>query len=223
MPLPARVPRTAVEDLTRTAIPPDFDAGEPVNLVIRLRRENLRLRDFGTYLWFIDRCYGRLHEAGLASYAHRPSQYLEITRLKSGSIESVISEVGQFIDRNNLVLVWITLIGLPRAGLLLSRSVRNLAASVRDIEEARLATARRHHLKRAQQQLQNETRAVRNELREMLREETALEGLPDGRVAELARLLESLYQEERENLPGAARFSVKSVIEVVIRRGDREV
>jgi hypothetical protein len=57
----------------------------------------------------------------------------------------------------------------------------------------------------------------------MLREETALEGLPDGRVAELARLLESLYQEERENLPGAARFSVKSVIEVVIRRGDREV
>ena len=67
--LPARVPKSALQELSGLFVPQDMPVGSIVEIKIQVDDRNLNVREFGAYFSLADRVYGRMSQAGLRSYA----------------------------------------------------------------------------------------------------------------------------------------------------------
>lgn len=191
--LPVPVSRRTLETLREIAIPEDLPSDAAGELIITIEDTSVNAREFAAYLAFIDRTYGRLVHGELMSYVQRREIQLRISSIRSGSLDLVISELVSRLDVITALIVMRFLLKYLPSG------VRNIASAYRDYEEGLLA------------------RENRKQLREQIKWDQELESIDARRRNELVRLLDTLYQQESEQLPRARRFSLLYVREVTLR------
>lgn len=158
-----------------------------MRLRIRVDDADVPVRDFGSYLTFADRMYGRITPRGLASYAQKREEHLSISNVQVGSLELVIQEVLR--QSPYLIGVYLVLKFLPEL-------VRNLSESYKATQEGRLARARTE------------------EIRKRIDREPEAAGLDEDERQELAVRIEQALSIEEKNLPAASRFTEEHVISV---------
>lgn len=219
--LPAKVPATLLEELTRAYSTPETPATAPVELTIRVKTSGLSVRDFASYLDLIDRSYGRLAVGDLYSYARRRSEHLRLAEVRQGSLELVFSTALHALDAPTVLTLWMLLKYLPD----LSRAAGDFAArageAYRDYEEGRLVRAQRREMERGRD-APTLAPAAKANLRAAVRADEDLATLTPERRRQLIRLLDVLYASEERELPSATRFAENSVMDVRLRVNDEE-
>jgi hypothetical protein len=197
--VPARVPQSALYDLTALLVPVEIQPGTLIKLIITVEDENLSVRGLSSYLSLADRVYGRLTEAGLRSYAQTVGDQLEIAQIRKGSLELVIAEIlSNFKDATPLAILWLFLKYLPSTIKALSEAAKNSADAYKSIEEARL------------------TRANRQRLRDEVSQDEILQKLDASRQKQIVVLLEALQVKESRYLATPVRFAREHVKSVTI-------
>lgn len=202
--LPTKVPQVALYDFTELVVPSTTPEGSVVELRIKISDRGLSVREFGAYLSVVDRVYGRLSDIGLKKYSHTPRRQLQITEIRKGSIEVVISQaISQFTNATPIAILWLFLKYLPNAVKSFSEVTKNTADAYKSYEEGRLA------------------RENRKKLREDIKKDEALAKLDSNRVNQIATLLDDLQAKEQGRLAAPIRFAqndVESVELVVVRK-----
>ena len=188
--MPMRYPRNAIEAVQSTVLPLYIPPDATLELVIVLDPSGVKARDLANYLSLIDHVYGRLDPRGLLSYAHRRTGHLELSHVRGGSVELVISELIE--NGTALVVLYLVLKYLPEA-------LRNLASAFREYEEAQL------------------TRFRRSQLRDRVREDRKLASISDNHKRQIIELLDRTYMLERDSLPGAQRLARDKVRRIRLR------
>ncbi len=159
-----------------------------VELIITIEDSNINIREFAAYLAFIDRVYGKLSPKGLRSYSHQEWGQLEISEIREGSLELVISKIAsEYKNVAALFVLWQILKQLP-----------NVTAAYKNFYEGVLA---RRNAKR---------------IKEEMKREAYLQQLDKKRFNQLASLVNSLISSEKKNLSAPTRFARNSVKTVVI-------
>jgi hypothetical protein len=182
----------------RAFLPAGISPGAALQLVIIIREKDINVRELTAYFTFLDKVYGRLTPRGLASYAQRRDEQLEISTLSKGSIEVLITELISSIDKASAMIVLLLVIKY------LPEFFRAIGETAKNIEEARLT-----HLRTEQLRGQLEKEAMEDELDEQTRQA-------------IVELLESLYRSEARNLPSAYRFSEKYIQDIALRIDQKE-
>lgn len=188
--MPIKYPRNAIKALQLSLLPPDIPSNATIQLCIALEATGIKARDLASYLSVIDHVYGRLDPKGLLSYAHRKDGHVELSDVRAGSVELIISELVE--SAPTLAVIFIVLKLLPEF-------VRNLAGSFKDFEEARF------------------TRLRRAELRDRMKQDNELGRVSDNHRVQIVELLDKVYLLERENLPGAQRLARERVRSIKLR------
>ena len=151
------IPKKSIEEITKRFIPEDTPEGSELELIIRLKSENLKVREFSNYLSLIDRFYGRLHPNGIYAYGHRERIQLKISEIQSGSIETIIKEALYNIGtQQNLVIVFLLMKYLPNIIKSSAEAVKNLAESFKYYEEAYQIREERKNRKSLRQALKED-------------------------------------------------------------------
>jgi hypothetical protein len=190
--LPVKASRFALDDIARSFIPEDASYKETVELVITIEDGNINVREFAAYLSLVDRVYGRLSPRGLNSYAHWETGQLEITEIRKGSIELIISQViSEFRGVAVLIVLWQVLKQLP-----------NVVAAFKDYQEGMLA------------------RQNRKRIKQEMKQEASLQKLKGKRFDELVTLVNNLLTSEHKHLSAPIRFARTRVKFVIIKIKD---
>lgn len=192
-------------------------------LVVTLTVEGAPLRDVAQYLTLVDRFYGRQHPRGLRSYAQRPASQLEIRATRTGSLEAILAEGAQVVDRHYILLTWILLRGIPHAGRILSECLRNVADAYQNVESGRLTRVQRQAVQRRSRGSVDARRAVRAGMRAFLERDPRFLGMPADRRAELARVLADAYIADEQQVRSIHRFAEERVVEIALRIGGRDL
>jgi hypothetical protein len=151
------------------------------------------VRGFSELLGFVDRTYGRLSPRGIHSYAKREDEQVRIAEVRSGSYELIIETLANNTEAvTSLVVISLLIKYLPGA-------LESLAASYKDYEEGKY------------------TREKRKQLRRQIEEDEKLQSLGRNHQNQLVRYLDYLYERDRKHLKNVGKFSMQSVIEVLIR------
>lgn len=177
-------------------LPAKLSPDSQLQLVITIEEEDINVRELASYFTFVDKIYGRLTPNGLASYAQRPEEQLEITAVRKGSIDVVISEIFSNVDKASpLIVLLIALKYLPDLFRAVGETVKNLAeAELKKVETEKLA-------------------------REIKEQEERLTDLDDETLYALILVIISLYQRESRSLPAAYRFSEKHIKNIILHVG----
>ena len=187
--LAIRRPVGALRQLSGLVLPEVRD-GDVVELAIRTENRDIAVRDMAAYLELTDHIYGRLQQDGFRSYAMRRRDQLRFKEIRPGSLEMLIQAALHGVSP--LLIVWLCLKCLPSAA-------NSLANAFNSYEQGVLARENRKRIRR-----------------EMEKDE-ALAQVSRERKAELAALVEALFERERALLGRASRFAEHDVIEVNIR------
>lgn len=200
--LPAKRPRAALRALAETlagdAVARSADGG--VNLVIRIDDAGLVARDLGAFLQFVDHVYGRSASQDFRSYALGSEGHFAFATTRRGSWELVAQHAaGAYGSLEPVIILWLVLRYLPAA-------IRSSASTFNQVEQGRLARARRRQIAKA------------------MEEDRDLGTLPQEQRAELARLVDAVVEKEHGLLPRVRRFVTRSFLEVRIEenRADGE-
>lgn len=180
------IPKNSVKEVTRRFIPEDIPEGSEVELIIRLKSENLTVREFSNYLSLIDKFYGRLFPKGVYSYGHSEIIQLRISEIRSGSIETIIKDViDEVYSKQNLVIVFLLMKYIPNIIKSSAEAAKNIAESFYYYEKAKQI---------------REKRKNRKNLREALKEDEKLHNLEKAHFEQLVKLLDSLYAMESKKI-----------------------
>lgn len=197
--LPIRIPSSTLHDIASSFLSPDVSQDSVIELIITVEETNINARELASYLSLMDSIYGRVSRGDFRSYSLNQYVQLEITEIRKGSIELVITEIlSHFRDSFPLVILYIFLKYFPSGVKTISESTKNFADSYKSIEDARLVRENRKKLKA-----------------EMKRDEV-LQHLDNKQINQLSALLASLEMTERRKLPAAMRFGRKYVKAVTI-------
>lgn len=170
------------------------------NLIITISSENISIRELGSFLFIIDRFYGRLVDPNFKSYALTERSHLKISSITSGSAVITINDILQYIDREKTI--WLLLLiqfcgSALKAG---SEALVKVAKSYNEYEQGRL------------------TRYIRKSLREDLAQDEVLKNLDEKSRNKLAELLEKRYSAEKKYLTSASKFARKKLKSVELKK-----
>lgn len=184
------LPKRLIANLLDLILPPGTKNSEKLELIIRLRTENISVREFAAYLNFIDKAFGRLTPEGIYSYSKTSKYELKITEIRHGSVEVIIANsLSHLVSIKALIVVGLLLKYLP--GI-----IRLALSAYCDYEEIRLAKVRRQQIK------------------EQITQDRKLSPLGNTQIKQLIKLLDILYGTDTRNLPKAHKFSKEAVIQV---------
>ncbi len=114
-------------ELHKTLLGPTVEIGSTVELRIRLREDNINIRQLNSFLRLIDRAYGRLISRDLRTYAFEKDMQLHAECFRSGSLEILISQiVSQLPNATPLLVLFLILKLLPPGAQKLSTAYNNL-------------------------------------------------------------------------------------------------
>lgn len=202
--LPIRVSSSTLHDLASLFVSPDVSEESILELVIALKDTNINVREFAAYLSLMDRLYGRVSKGTFRSYSLTPYLQLELTEIRKGSTELVITEIlSHFRDTFPLVILWLFLKYFPTLFKTIAEGTKNFADAYKSFEEGRLV------------------RENRKRLKEEIKHDEHLQKLDNNQINQLVALLASLEAIESRKLPAAARFNQKYVKSVTISVKDR--
>ena len=137
--LPYRFPQSAIRELTQSIFS-ELTDDSIVELKIKMKDTDVNLREFGNFILFIDRLYGRMYEGGIYKYSHNRSLQIVFSEIKAGSLEATISETVPKLDAEKIAIIWLFLKYLPL-------TIRSLSGAYRDFEDARLIRLQRKQIK----------------------------------------------------------------------------
>ncbi len=163
--------------------------GNGSRIRIRIDDTSIPVRDFGWYLSFVDRSYGRLASDSLRSYAQTREDHLSISKVRSGSFEIIIEEAIRHSPY--LVALFLVLKYLPAA-------IKASFEAYQSLQESRLAQAQTE------------------EIRRRLDTEPVLSGAGEDEKRKVAESVSEVYSKEQHYLPASVRFSEEHVISVEI-------
>lgn len=188
--LPAPLPKKFTELLFDLFVPDKFSETDKIELLIRLKNDDISIRQLAAYLNFIDKAYGRLSPKGIINYSRSSKYELKVSKIRHGSLEIVISYLlANPNEISALILVGLLLKYLP--GI-----IKSGLSTYRDYEEGKLTKARRQQIK------------------EQIKNDVKLNGLKDRQVNQLCHFFDAMYGMDIRNLPKAYKFSKEVVIEV---------
>ncbi|HEX9654150.1 MAG TPA: hypothetical protein VGA99_10590 [bacterium] len=198
--LPIFFPRKALQDLTEILVPKDVPPDSTLELTLSIEDQNVNVREFGAFLSFVDRVYGRLSPEGIYRYSHNERRQLYVTAIEKASIEIQITEMlSQIRESQNLLIVWLVIKYLPTLIKSTTEGIRNIAQSYRDYQEGQLS------------------REKRKQLRSQLQDGEITNKLSEERINQLVDLLDFVYSQEGPKLNPSVRFVLKFVKKVVIK------
>ncbi len=220
--LPARVPHTLFPDLVSVFLPPDTPSDAVLELVIIIESENIPAREFAAYLALIDRLYGRLSPEGLMSYAHREYGRLQIAQIHKSDLEIIFHALQDAATYIAIAYALKALSGIIKTN---TESYKNVADARKSLAEARKSDAEAEAIKEdtRHKEIVNRheesriARENRKHIRELIQQDTSLERLDDARKSQLTALINALFMEENNNLPGPIRFARRQVKRVILR------
>lgn len=184
-------PDQAFQKIKEAILLRDLPPDGILQLVITIEEANINVRELASYFNFIDKIYGRLTPSGLASYAQKPKEQLELSSVRKDSIELIISEVLSNIDKASpLIVILLALKYLPEFLRAYGETAKNLAES---------------GLRKKQ------TEMLAMEIKE---QEENLAEVDEETLHLLILLLAALYHREARSLPAVHRFSEKHVKEI---------
>jgi hypothetical protein len=187
--LPIKFRKKTIDELASTILQEKIEKGSIIELVITIEAKGLNVREFAGYLSTIDGFYGRLYPKGFYSYVHKIDQQLQISEVRKGSTDFIITQVAQTIEsQRDIIVFYLSLKLLP-----------TITKAYKNYEEARLARINRIRI-----------------AREMKRDES-LQQLTPEHIRKLAMLLEKIYSVEIRHLTAAIRFAQKYIKEVTIK------
>lgn len=170
-----------------------------LSLVVSISGKDIVARDFSAFLELLDRIYGRSN-GNFRSYSLRQSGHFKFARCQQGSWELIAEQaLGVASGSSPLVVMWLVLKYLPSA-------VHSVSSAYNQVEQGLLARASRQR--------------IREEIR---RGGEGLEKLTPSQRAEVARMVESISQQEASVMPRVRRFMTESFIDVRISIAERKV
>ncbi|MBW2570216.1 MAG: hypothetical protein JRE47_12860 [Deltaproteobacteria bacterium] len=188
--LPSPISKNIMKSLFNAFVPESYSKSDKFELSIRLKGKNVSVRQFASYMRFLDKAYGRLTPKGLISYSRTPENELKIEEIRHGSLEIIISKLLSEIGSiNALILVGLLLKFLPGF-------IKSTLSAYRDYEEGKLARARREQIK------------------EQIKKDKRLKELSKKHIYQLTQFFDAMYSMDIRNLPKAHKFSSDTVIEV---------
>jgi len=198
---PTRIPKKSLRTVAERVVPALGDAprGSKLVLEVRIDCNNIVARDFAAFLDLADHVYGRVSSRGLDSYSRRSGGHFAFDRSEPGSWVLIAEHaLGAANAASPLLAVWLVLKYAP-SGMHL------LAASFNEIEQGRLA------------------RAKRKQLSEQMKRDVSLSSLSNKDRAEAARLVVTFTEQDRDLMPRASRFMRQNLQEVKLHvRNDDE-
>jgi hypothetical protein len=189
----------AAQALIRAMLRTAGDGKTKAELVVKLRGQDINVRELGAYLTMVDRVYGRLGRPGLRSYAQARDRQLQIVTFRPGSLEIAIAEFVSAANVN-LVIVCLFLKLLPNFLKGLSEALKRIAQTFATIEEGKLTRIRRKLLEKELDEL--------GELRKLEKRERA----------EIVTALDEAIAPDTDGLGAAGRFADDQVVGVDIKR-----
>ncbi len=187
-----KYPKSVIYELSNKIIPEDISIDSLVELSIKIDDKNVNVREFGAFLTFLDKIYGRIQHRGIYHYAHHPELQLEIVEIKKGSIELIIQSVAEKVNVELLFILYLVIKYLPSA-------IGSLMNFWKNYEETRLA------------------RMNRKLLKEQLKEEEKLKNLQNDKFNRLIRYLEFIITKDKDKLSSSSKFIQKNIIDVKIK------
>lgn len=156
---------------------------------IRIDDTGIPVRDFASYLKFVDRSYGRLTSGSLHSYAQKRKEHISISRVRPGSFEIVIEEAIKHSPA--LIALYLVLKYLPTA-------IKDSFEAYQSFQEGQLA------------------KVQAAEIRHRLEAEPALSSFDSNEKMKFAQEVSEIYSKEQPHLTPTIRFSEEHVISVDI-------
>ena len=197
-------PKNAVNELRGIVF--QFDSEfEPnkIQLIVSIEECNVNIREFGSYLRFIDNIYGRLTTDSLYRYAHNENMQLRISSFRLGSLDIEISKfVSDLQGSTALIMGWLTLKYLPNIIKTSSEAVKNFAAAYKDVQEAKLV------------------RENRRKLRAEMKSDETIGQLDKDKIDQIVRFVDHIYAKETNNISAPIRFAQRFVKKVRLRIRD---
>lgn len=190
--LPASIPQTALTDLRSVFVPEGASQHDRFELSIRITDQEIEVRDLSAFLAFVDDVYGRLSKDGLRSYAQRQREHLQITKMQQGSWELLLIETLASPHSAVLLIIFLALKYLPSG-------IQSLANAYNEVEQGRLA------------------RQNRKRIRKEMESDQKLSKLSARRRRQVAALIDELYEQEKQELPGTMRFVRKRLLAIGLR------
>ncbi len=85
--LPSKVSQSLIYKLGHTFSVEDESENNFLELIIKIKDEDVNVRELATYLSLLDRLYGRLSPKGLRSYSRSKNTQLKVSEFRKGSLE----------------------------------------------------------------------------------------------------------------------------------------
>ena len=193
--------------------------GRTIELSLRFVLDDASVRNFGGYLTYLDRAYGRMFPLGLRSYSRRPEEQLKVVKAREGSLELVIRElVCSLPDAIPIFVLYLLLQTLPSM-------LRKLAGAYREFQEGRLVKMQRTILYTTTESQKGRTEALSEPQRKQVEDlieaslsrHQLMQKLRDMERDSLVSLLEELLRYDPSLQKTAIEFSTANVKEVTIR------
>lgn len=165
----------------------NYNNTDVIRLRIRIDDTNLPVRDFGNYLTFIDRIYGRVSPRGLASYAQKRKEHLTISKVEFGSVELLIAEI--FENSQSLIILFLFL-------KILADFLKASGEFYQAIQAAEL------------------DRAKKDEIRKRIRRESVCSNNTAEVNEQLTNVIFNIINYEEKNLTVASRFTEEHVTSI---------
>jgi hypothetical protein len=172
-----------------------------IELTIRLRSEDINVREFGAFLSTIDAVYGRITRINYLSYSLSHYNQIRISEIRQGSTELIVADIiTQAIQATPylVLLLFVRYLGIGVKGL--SEVTKNFADSYKSLREGRVAKA-------------NEKKILSD-----MEQDEILKDLTPARRRQLVTLLAELEKAERKRIPAARRFAKKNLLEAKLSR-----
>jgi hypothetical protein len=184
------IPKKLITNLFNMYIPKEVSMDKRFELIIRMRAEDIRVRQFAAYLNFIDKAYGRLTPRGIIHYARTSTYELKATEIRQGSLEIVISNIlSESTSIRAIIIVGLLLKYLPSI-------IKSVLSSYRDYEEARLSRIRRE------------------QIREQIKKDKDLCKISRRQIYQLAIFLDNMYRADMRDINKAHKFSKENIVKV---------
>lgn len=217
-----KLPSFGTLDLSALIMPNSSQDFESIALIIKIKKEKLNVKDFGSYLNFIYRIDGHLSEQGLLSYSHYPDNQIAISEIKIGSYDIIFEWFKNTLNNyNNVVLLYLVLKFLPKVIQSYLDTIYK-GYEILDIREDYLEKKQKRETKELKAQREKkEKRVYKKELRELFDEE-----LPDLDKKQKEKLVETvalLYLKAGYNNVSAARFAKRVMEDIKLVPGTKSI
>ncbi|MGO9605415.1 MAG: hypothetical protein ACLQAT_18840 [Candidatus Binataceae bacterium] len=130
-----QVPHFAIAQIRKVILPDDLSRLDSLEMRLRIRNENITVRDLTAFLRATERIYGAFSEGGLASYTRSEHDLFEIERIETGSVDlSFVQDITSIVRSHSPIAIFILIFLLRMDKVALS--AKHLAEAFRAAAEA---------------------------------------------------------------------------------------